>query len=226
MRANSRASDSVQRETEGTRIRTRRPFSLRALVTVVTALLCASPVSVVGEDLTRENAKALLNGSAAFPRAVTYEIPVGPEVNIEMYIKGNYAVDRNRGQTIDNSFGCLKRLGYISITPRPRSAFGTPVTISGVSVTGKGRELGEVMQKRLPGYNTAYVFRVAEREVVRVTGIKNTNDGSATVEFEWQQSNFNDVYKCMFKPDTALYGGSARLGKFDDGWRLEKVSLR
>jgi hypothetical protein len=174
-------------------------------------------------NLDRETAASLIKKN--FPQPVTYEIPIGNDMNVEDYIKAKYAVDPGEGKIVDNCYGCLGRLGYLSIQPINKSLFGSTLKWYNVSVTAKGQNIGKVVQKSLGGHKMAYVFKVCDRIFLGVSGIKQTSQSSAIVLYQWQQGDFNEVYKCMLKPNNRIETGQATLGRYDDGWRVENIKI-
>lgn len=199
----------------------------KVLAVLVVPLLLLSGTSKDAEtkeavfNLDRESALVLLKRAGLNP--LTYEIPVGENVNLNDYIRANKLADQYNGKIIDNSYGCLQKLKYLNFTPRKKNLFGSILTWYDISMTDQGRTIGTVVAKEREGYHYVYVFKVCDRLIKRVTGIKITSATSAVAEFEWQEENLNEVYRCMFlsKPHADL--GEATLGKYDDGWRVEST---
>lgn len=95
-----------------------------------------------------------------------------------------------------------------------------------MSVTDKGETIGKAVGRPQGNYKFVYIFKVCDRVLNAVTGIKKIGDASAIVEFQWQQSNCNEVFSCIFQPETAVQTAQATFGKYDDAWRVENINLK
>jgi len=165
-------------------------------------------------ELNRENAAALIRKAGLDP--VIFEVPIGPNLNIDAYIEV-------RGKLADNIYGCLRKLGYLNFVPK--KVLGGSATWYDVSVTDKGKTIGKPVGRPQGNYKFVYIFKVCDRVLNAVTGIKKTGDASAIVEFQWQQGNCNEVFSCIFQPETIVHPAQAIFGRYDDGWRVENIQL-
>ena len=80
------------------------------------------------------------------------------------------------------------------------------------------------------GYRQQYAYRVYQRNVHRITGIRTLDNGSrADVEFVARAEYLGDDAKCMW-PQITLEDteqtGRATLLLFDDGWRVEEAKVK
>lgn len=171
-------------------------------------------------DLDRTTALSKLRSTGLQP--YTVEMPIGNEVNLKILLPTLIRQDPNWGRQLNSAYKCLNDLGYLRVAKNP----SYPLEVYIVATTDKSDAIGKVLNKPLLGYAKRYVFQIADRLPERVSGIKMTGTDSATVIFEWKLGNPNDVYKCMVrKDDNTLITGVAEFGKYDDGWRVEKIDL-
>ena len=171
-------------------------------------------------DLTRETALAVMQKGGKEPYEI--DIPIGDSVNMDVMFSTLKHMDRSRADQINAAYKCLNDMQYLDIRKNPRDRLGNYM----VKGTDKSGKIGKIVNKRVLAYNTAYVFKIADRVPQRVTGIKKADSNTATVLFDWGLGNFNEVFRCMvpaYQPLTKP--GQAVLGKYDDGWRVEKVNF-
>ena len=171
-------------------------------------------------DLTRETALNVIRKGGQEPYEI--EIPIGDSVNMQVMFSTLQRMDRGRADQINAAYKCLNDMQYLKIQKNPRSTLGNYI----ISATVKSGKIGKIVNKSILAYNTAYVFKIADQVPQRVTGLKKADAGTATVLFDWGLGNFNEVFRCMvpaYKP--FIKQGQAVLGKYDDGWRVEKVDF-
>lgn len=98
-----------------------------------------------------------------------------------------------------------------------------------INLTDKGQKEAVNWKK----YNTvgiySYTVPYAKREIIEVTGISEpkSDDNLAQAKFTWRWQPANEIGRAMDKSEFEQnYDGEATLQKYDDGWRVVKVSGR
>jgi len=171
-------------------------------------------------ELERELAVRLLNAHGLSP--ITSEVPIGPEVNLDVLLFSTKAADANFGAQLDAAYGAMKRLRYLSFR---RQGGGGLVTYS-ISPTELGSRNGFVLNKKMLGYRQVYLFKLADREASAVTGIQRNSDTQQTIEFQYDLVNKTRAFKEMVRgTGTDRHAGRATALLYDDGWRITQITF-
>lgn len=177
-----------------------------------------------GNNLSREKAFDIINKN--LPKFITGDFQYGSR---KMFVDRN---DVHRANELASK-GVIT-LKFIEI-------FGPRVPIYDVLLTDEGKKYCvNVMQ----GGNNASII-IGERKLIQITGMKISNDNKrAEVEFAWKVVNLSPFGKVIqnrkgyilngsliqeemkIKSDETLYPGTAIISLYDDGWRVDKGTLK
>jgi hypothetical protein len=71
-----------------------------------------------------------------------------------------------------------------------------------------------------------YKFKVADRVLVRVTGIRLVDEHRVAAEFDYEWDRFTELFGCIIKKHSpSTLNGRAFLSEHEDGWRVTDVKL-
>lgn len=102
----------------------------------------------------------------------------------------------------------------------------SPRAVQVPEVTNEGRRyFQEIRHKALGIVWVAILPRPARAEVVQVTGITSTGEGTRQVEFTWRYLGLSDVVARYAGQGSAPHSGIAIMRLYDDGWRLETLNV-
>jgi hypothetical protein len=157
---------------------------------------------------------------------------LGNPVNVEVVIKTVMNKDAQLGNELNSGFGCAQKLGLLNITANRTSLFGTRMgTLYVVDVTEEGHQTGWVVHENVYGYTSGYVLPIYRKNAMRVTGIRKSGTGTATVDFETGIEEILPAGRCVHpnieETRHSVVGKyRATLELFDDGWRVESVKAK
>lgn len=199
-----------------------------AAIAVVSAMLWAPEASA----LDREEALEIINASDLLPLQKTVELPVGDNVDVTNMIQGMMAVDQFQGNLLNSGYGCAQRLGLLKMQGGSRQVFGTRVGSKyRVEVTSKGEAVGSVLNQELMGYEQVYSTERYSLVAHRVTGIKSLGTTEVDVLFETIPGEAAEFGRCVHPNIDSVRSqmtgeARARLGLYDDGWRVESIQVK
>lgn len=197
-------------------------------IAVVSAVLWTPEASA----LDRDEALEIINASEFLPLRKTIELPVGDNVDVTNMINGMMAVDQFQGNLLNSGYGCAQRLGLLEFQGGSRQVFGTRVGSKyRVDVTPKGEAVGSVLNQEFMGYRQVYSTERYPLVVHRVTGIKTLGTTEVDVLFETIPGEASEFGRCVHPNIDSVRSqmtgeARARLGLYDDGWRVESVQVK
>jgi len=179
------------------------------------------------------------------PTSTTPEAQMTPDITMRSIDK----LSRSEAARLiesDKNFGKLLTMGIrienlLSTSDLSKSSFDEALVSQGyakvenrsymsiVHLTEKGRREAVSWEKyKQMGILDMYNIPYAKREIVEVTGISELNSGSfAQATFIWRTQPSNEIGRAMDKSETEqTFNGEAFFQKFDDGWRLVRISGR
>jgi hypothetical protein len=178
-------------------------------------------LSGCGNNLSREKAFDLVN--AALPKPISGFLETGSGVLFHNHTPIKLSTAKKLADD--------KVINFVFVAqPIPDSQ------VYKVLLTDKGK------QYIVKGREGQTVILLGERNLVKITGMKMTTDNKkAEVEFEWkvinltpfgkvvQNQNFNGGLLSAEMPiesNEKTYPGTASISLYDDGWRIDKNSLK
>lgn len=179
--------------------------------------ICILTVNCDG-GLSRSEAGRQISADQKFAEPMKVEFRYG-----KVYGKGvgeSTSLDMSLNMHI---YTVLESLGYIETGYDPNPLMDI------INLTEKGKRESAKWEQGSGMLGNHYKIPVLKREVVEVTGISEPKAGENKAEatFKWRWQPLNDIGETLLKNDKnteQIFQGSANLQKFDDGWRLVKVS--
>jgi len=166
-----------------------------------------------GQALDRNVAASVLRGNLP---PVRFDVPIGERIQLRSIVM---AYEARGDGSLDPALKCLSEAGYVNIE-EGRAGFYA------VRPAAAASQIGELAQGPLG--LTVLRYRVADRVLQGVAGIRRLDATTGLVQFEYQWGNFAPYFiGCMvrgYRPTSM--SGSATLALFDDGWRVQSVQLR
>lgn len=210
---------------------------LRAIIKTKSGVLAIAVVSALlwmpeASALDREVALDVINGSEFLPIQMTVELPVGDNVDVTNMIQGMMAVDKFQGGLLNSGYGCAQRMGLLEMRGGSRQVFGTRVGSKyRVDVSPKGETVGSILDQEFMGYRRVYSTARYSLIVHRVTGIKSLGTTEVDVLFETIPGEVSEFGRCVHPNIDSVRSqmtseARARLGLYDDGWRVESVQVK
>jgi hypothetical protein len=181
--------------------------------------------------LDRTEAVRVINNSEFLPFARIIALPVGGKVDIANMVKGAMAVNKSMGNELNSGYGCARDLGLMTFKGGKRNVFGTKMGSSySISVTDKGKAVGDVTNKEVMSYRTSYEMPLYVKSVKKIIGIKMMSSSSALVKFELGPSTIFMTGRCVHpniekvKHELSQVA-EAELGLYDHGWMVESIKV-
>lgn len=177
-------------------------------------------------DLNRETALAALTNSMWFPRDEVFGIYSGPDINLRGLLHAMEGRDRSLANRLSRSYDCAQKLQLVTIQPTQNPA-SRPLGNVEISPTAKGLSAGKVVKGSFGFSGQLYVFKAEDEQVKGITGIKRLSEAGAEVEFEYIVTGPTEMGNCLFSKDipSEVFRGTATFGRYDDGWKPEKVRV-
>lgn len=159
--------------------------------------------------LSRSDAAGLIASDKNFSKLMEMSIRIGTPIN--------------KGDLSKSSFDeALVTEGYVNVQNNPY------VDVLHLTDKGQKEAINWKKSKQL-GIIEMYNIPYAKREIVEVTGISEpkSGDNSVQAKFSWRPQPGNEIGKAMDKSEfEKTFDGEAFFQKFDDGWRVVRVSGR
>jgi hypothetical protein len=159
--------------------------------------------------LSRSDAASLIASDKNFSKSMEMSIRIGTQIN--------------KGDLSKSSFDeALVSEGYVEMQNNP---YGDVLNL-----TDKGRKESANWEKfKQLGIIDMYKIPYAKREIIEITGISEPKSGEnfSQAKFSWRPQPGNDIGRAMDKSEfEKTFDGEAFFQKFDDGWRVVRISGR
>ena len=166
-------------------------------------------VGCSGGSLSRSEASSLIEADKNFSKQMEMSIRIETPIN--------------KGDLSKSSFDeALVSEGYVTVQNNPY------VDILHLTDKGQKEAVNWKKSKQL-GIIEMYNIPYAKREIVEVIGISEPKSGEnfSQAKFSWRPQPGNDIGRAMDKSEfEKTFDGEAFFQKFDDGWRVVRISGR
>lgn len=195
--------------------------SCRVLIVFIVFTIFLCFVFGCGNNLTREKAFEMIDKNF-------------PDLNTaKFYLVKNYIFDKNILLIMQQ----LASKGVIDIKETYRTGgYGGTV----IGYTTYLTDLGRTYTIEISKDHSYAIVIIGKRKLVKIKGMKFSNENKrAEVEFLWETvdltpfgefaKNFNVQFiklETDFRPYETFYPGTAIISLYDDGWRIEKNSIK
>lgn len=207
----------------------------------VAAVVVGLVVPACASDLSREEAKEILDRHLAATGTETRDVPLGAGMHIGLNSAGDFGAPIRSDMLA--VYRELEGRGLIRLVDRgPLSGWGDAVRTFDAKLTSKGVEVLGPIQEGRPNYTSASAYglprsflriEICRRTVTEVTGIRILTPGvEVEVEYDWACKPTSDLAEMVRKtrkdflpaaPPSGTEGsGATRLALYDDGWRVKE----
>lgn len=183
-------------------------------------------------DLSRDLAQKLLEDAIAKESPITLPLSQTKDSHLALYSRCKIGIENINNPRTKSIADGWEKDGLIAMRKKLLKNGDNAVVL--VCVPTEKAKNGFVLSTEEHGDSYYYMIKVAERKVVETTGIKMDAAGSnALVKFTFKivpniagkhalESNREDLKRKLTpEPQT----GSASMARYDDGWRVESVTM-
>jgi hypothetical protein len=208
----------------------------------IASVIVAIALPACATDLTREQAREILDKKLAVSGTVTRDVPLGPGMHIGLSSAGDFGAPIRSDMLA--IYRTMEKLGFIRLEDRGAlQGWGEAVHTFDGSLTAEGSNaLGELKHGR-PDYSSASAYPlppsfltivICKKKVKEITGIRIVKPGvEVQVEYSWSCEPVSEIGEALGRtrkdfmpsgpPMKPSGDGSVSLALYDDGWRVSEA---